>query len=269
MPMTGLCRYRLFSVPPILAGGLGCLMLLFSFTSCTPSGVYHHVQSGQTLYSISKIYRQNETYLARINGISDPTQLKTGTRLFIPGATRQLNVPATVKSAPVTRVRPAAPPKPAAQPQQKKTTTNKKTPQPVAAPKVRSSKPHSTKNTLQLRWPLRGKILRAFGDTRQSGGNGIEIATPVGTSVLAAAAGKVIYSGDGVQGFGHLIILQHENDFFTVYGYNSRLFARTGQFVSRGQKIAESGLSPAGAPGRLHFEVRSGKQPVNPILYLP
>lgn len=245
------------------------VILILSFSACAPSGIYHQVQPGQTLYRISKTYQHDETYLARINGIADPTQLKTGTRLFIPGATRQLRVPATVplKSADKTPATVAV--KPAPKPVQKKSTP---APQPQATAtktKNRSNKTSSTQKAIALHWPLRGKILRSFGDTRQSGGKGIEIATPVDTPVLAAAAGKVIYSGDGVQGFGHLIILQHENNFFTVYGYNNRLFVRTGQFVSRGQKIAGSGLAPAGGEGRLHFEVRRGKQAVDPIFYLP
>jgi lipoprotein NlpD len=245
------------------------MILVLSLSACAPSGIYHQVQPGQTLYRISKVYQQDETYLARINGIADPTQLKTGTRLFIPGATRPLNVPATVpgKTAPKAPAPVSAAPAP--KPVAKKSTPVTKPQAPVSTPKTQTTQTHSDKKAIQLHWPLRGKILRAFGDTRQSGGKGIEIATPVDTPVLAAAAGKVIYSGDGVQGFGHLIILQHENDFFTVYGYNSRLFARTGQFVSRGQKIATSGLAPAGGEGRLHFEVRHGKQAVNPILYLP
>ncbi|NCP02472.1 MAG: M23 family metallopeptidase [Deltaproteobacteria bacterium] len=270
--MTALCTYRFLSVPLAFLGVLRWLLpaLLFLCSSaCTPSGIYHQVRPGQTLYRISKTYQQNETNLARINGISDPTQLKTGTRLFIPGATRQLNVPATVSSTtadlPPTPVASSSGTKPA----QKKAPPPTKPQLRITTPKISPAETRSTKKAIQLHWPLRGKILQAFGEKRQGSGKGIEIATPVGTPVLAAAAGKVIYSGDGVQGFGYLIILQHENDFFTVYGYNRRLFARTGQFVSRGQKIADSGLSPSGETGRLHFEVRRGKQAVNPILYLP
>jgi len=270
--MTGLCTYRFLSVPPALLGVLRWLLpalLILCSSACTPTGIYHQVAPGQTLYRISKTYQQNETYLARINGISDPTQLKTGTRLYIPGATRQLNVPATVSSTPVDRPPTSVASSPVPKPVQKKAAPPAK-PQPrITTPIIKPAETPLAKKAIQLHWPLRGKILRAFGDTRQGGGKGIEIATPVGTPVLAAAAGKVIYSGDGVQGFGYLIILQHENDFFTVYGYNRRLFARTGQFVSRGQKIADSGLSPSGETGRLHFEVRRGKQAVNPILYLP
>lgn len=79
----------------------------------------------------------------------------------------------------------------------------------------------------------------------------------------------MIYSGDGVKGYGHLIILQHENDLFTVYGFNQQNLVRLGDFVSQDEKIALSGVPPSGGQPRLHFEVRKGKVAVNPILYLP
>jgi len=113
-------------------------------------------------------------------------------------------------------------------------------------------------------------LYKSFSAKAKAGsGKGIEIAVRSGSSVKAAEAGKVIYSGDGVNGYGHLIILQHENDLFTVYGFNQRNFVRQGDFVSQGEKIALSGTPPAGGTPRLHFEVRKGKQAVNPILYLP
>ena len=98
---------------------------------------------------------------------------------------------------------------------------------------------------------------------------GFEIEAEPGTPVLAAAAGKVIYSGDGVKGYGHLIIVQHKNDFYTVYGFNSRNLVKQGDFVSQGEQIAVSGTPPGGGEARLHFEVRKKKVAVNPILYLP
>jgi lipoprotein NlpD len=122
----------------------------------------------------------------------------------------------------------------------------------------------------KLNWPLKGRIVRQFSSSAEAGaGRGIEIAAIPGTSVLAAEAGRVIYSGDGVSGYGHLVILQHDNQLFTVYGFNQRTLVDQGVFVSRGDRIALSGTPPAGGEPRLHFEVRSGKEPVNPQLYLP
>ena len=79
----------------------------------------------------------------------------------------------------------------------------------------------------------------------------------------------MIYSGDGVNGYGFLVILQHENNLFTVYGFNQKNFVKQGDFVRKGERIALSGTPPSGGKARLHFEVRKGKVAVNPILYLP
>ncbi|WP_051689971.1 M23 family metallopeptidase [Pelobacter seleniigenes] len=257
----------------IIAGLLGLLL-----AGCQ-TGVYHTVTKGQTLYRISRTYQVNETYLARVNGISDPSQLRIGTRLFIPGATRQRSVPVVrpdvppalavvPQPAPKSQVaKPAAPVAPAAparQPSPPRGTA------PDNTPAVLASKAPPATTVKKLQWPLRGKIVRTFSDQgKAGGGKGIEIAVRAGSDVSAAEAGKVIYSGDGVKGYGFLVILQHENDLFTVYGFNQRNLVRQGDYVSKGEKVALSGIPPGGGKPRLHFEVRKGKTAVNPILYLP
>ncbi len=250
---------------------LVALVLLLS--GCLRQGVYHEVKPGQTLYRISKTYKVEEAYLARINGIPSPKRLRVGTRLFIPDATHTLYVPATVprpktetlsNTTPQTKIA-SGPTKTASvrKPAQKSAPGLKN----ATKPKLVNTKP--SKPNVKMDWPLRGKILRAFGQSGKGGGKGVEIAAQEGSKVTAAAAGKVIYSGDGVRGFGHLMILQHENDVFTVYGFNSLNHVKQGQFVSQGERIASSGRPPSGESARLHFEVRVGKQAVNPILYLP
>jgi murein DD-endopeptidase MepM/ murein hydrolase activator NlpD len=239
------------------------LLIFLSLCGCE-TGIYHTVKPGQTLYRISKTYGIDESYLARVNRVNDPTQLKTGARLYVPGAQRTLYVP-VLKSTAVTPAKKIAPiqkkkyvPKPVKV--TKKTTVN--------APYI-PQKSNAT-NVKKLRWPLRGKIVRSFSSkAKAGGGKGIEIAVRSGSSVVAAEAGKVIYGGDGVNGYGFLIILQHENDLFTVYGFNKKNIVRQGDFVSKGEQIALSGTPPSGGQARLHFEVRKGKQAVNPILYLP
>lgn len=260
-------RRKEIEKPAHRSGWLGVvallLLLLIALCACS-SGVYHRVKPGQNLYRISKTYGVSETYLARINGITDPTLLQTGTLLFIPGAQRALKVPV------ITGDVSPPPPPPAKPPTQK--------PFKQAPSKVKSKPAMITPATPEpaatsirrLHWPLRGKIVHSFSATAKAGGGkGIEIAVRSGSEVSAAEAGKVIYSGDGVKGYGHLIILQHENDLFTVYGFNQKNLVKMGDFVSRGEKIAYSGVPPAGGEPRLHFEVRKGKQAVNPILYLP
>jgi len=246
----------------LLIGG-GCL-----FLSACEAGIYHTVKPGQTLYRISRTYDINETYLARVNGISNPSQMPIGTRLYIPGADRVLQVQV---------IKPKKPTKTVTAPQQKKKVQPARQqskvakPKPVAAEtKVPVLKKTKATQVKKLQWPLRGKIVRSFSkQAKTGGGKGIEIAVREGSNVTAAEAGKVIYSGDGVKGYAHLIILQHENDLFTVYGFNRKNLVRQGDFVSKGERIALSGTPPAGGHPRLHFEVRKGKIAVNPILYLP
>lgn len=258
--------------------GRYCILVVLSLVvvACH-TGVYHTVEPGQTLYRIGQTYGVDSTYLARINNISDPKQMRAGTRLFIPGATGQQRVAGTEpKRSSVPSSRPAPPPvakkvpsKPAASPQP----TSKPPPEPAVTrtpkpPQPAPSKPQASRP--QYSWPLRGRIVREYSTTAQAGsGRGIEIAANKGSNVTAAEAGRVIYSGDGVNGYGFLVILQHEHEIFTVYGFNERNLVAQGAFVSRGQKIALSGVPPAGGEPRLHFEVRQGKNPVNPLLYLP
>jgi len=242
------------------------------------------VQPGQTLYQISRTYGIEESYLARVNRISDPTRLAVGQRVFIPGATSVKHVPATVSpsrkavsSGNPGRKHPAAAP---GSGQQKKKPSAVKSRKPATKsyhPTGRRQGPVKTKTTGtpppvrkgHFLWPARGRILKPFGGQGKNAGNGIEIAVRKGSPVHSAAAGKVIYSGNGISGYGNLIILQHDDSFYTVYGFNSKNLVEAGGFVSKGQKIALSGVPPSGGSPRLYFEVRYGKRPVNPIFYLP
>lgn len=244
---------------------LSIALVFFLLVACG-GGVYHTVKPGQNLYRISRAYDVDKDYLARVNGISDPSMIKAGTRLYIPGASQVKYVPQVESSSPSTKT---APSKTTA-----KKPTNKPTNRPVAVKKPAAKSPPASRsnatNVSKLSWPLRGKIVRSFSLQAKAGsGKGIEIAVRSGSVVKAAEAGKTIYSGNGVKGYGHLIILQHENDLFTVYGFNQQNLVREGDFVSQGEKIALSGTPPAGGQARLHFEVRKGKVAVDPILYLP
>lgn len=238
---------------------LGCLLL-----GACETGIYHTVKPGQTLYRISRTYGVDESYLARLNGIADPSRLPSGSRLFIPGAEQVHSVSVVNGTEPVERSTPKRP-----QPTQKSSRAAKaaETKEQSSASAPQSSAATSVK---KLEWPLKGQLLRTYQEEARSGaGKGIEIAAPSGSVVTAAEAGKVIYSGDGVNGYGYLIILQHENDFYTIYGFNKKNLVKQGDYVSRGERVALSGIPPAGGKSRLHFEVRKGKQAVNPILYLP
>ena len=116
------------------------------------------------------------------------------------------------------------------------------------------------------RWPAAGKVIGRFlaGDPTQQG---IDLAGPVGTPVRAAADGEVVYSGNGLLGYGELLIVQHSPDLLSAYGHNQRRLAQEGERVRAGQVIAEQGQR--GSVGLLHFEVRKRGKPVDPLSYLP
>lgn len=156
-------------------------------------------------------------------------------------------------AAPVTQTAPsAAAEKPAEKP----------APPPAPAP--------ATVGEIDWAWPVPGKVITNFSDG--SGGTeaskGIDIAGRLGEPVQAAAAGKVVYVGSGLRGYGNLVIVSHSPLYLSAYAHNSRILVKEGQQVARGQKIAELGNSDADQP-KLHFEVRHQGKPVDPLKYLP
>ncbi len=117
----------------------------------------------------------------------------------------------------------------------------------------------------EFRWPARGRIIQGF----KSGGNdGINISVPAGTSVRAAENGVVVYAGDGLKGYGNLVLIKHPNGFVTAYGNNAELEVKRGETVKRGQVIAKSGDTGNVNSPQLHFELRKGSTPVDPTNYL-
>jgi murein DD-endopeptidase MepM/ murein hydrolase activator NlpD len=120
-------------------------------------------------------------------------------------------------------------------------------------------------------WPLEpgtGVISSGFGLREGHPHEGIDIAAPAGAPVRAAADGEVVYCGHGVRGYGNLVILRHEPGFLTVYAHNEQNLCRQGERVARGQVIARVGQTGHATAPHLHFEVRFGEQPEDPIRYL-
>jgi len=119
-------------------------------------------------------------------------------------------------------------------------------------------------------WPTGGKVLTQFvdGGAGKESNKGIDIAGRAGEPVQAAAAGKVVYAGSGLRGYGNLVIVRHNATYLSAYAHNSKILVKEGQAVTRGQKIAEIGSSDADQP-KLHFEIRFQGKPVDPLKYLP
>jgi len=246
-------------------------LLLLLLVGCgSGSGIYHPVKQGQTLYRIGKAYGVDSRYLARINGIDEPTRIHAGKVLFIPGARKVL----PDLDEPTSRIAP--PPRSAVA----RSSSFEKKPSPSAAKK--SPPPPVVKKQAQpaapvtrapvkgmFIWPLKGEIVRRFGQKDHQKSNGIEISASPKSSVIASAPGRVTYSGNGVQGYGNLIIIQHSDAYFTIYGYNASNLVETNAYVGRGDRIALSGTPDGEDKGKLHFEIRQGKKAVDPTLYLP
>lgn len=207
----------------------------------TAPGQYR-VQRGDTLYSISFSYGLDYRDVAAWNDIGPPYRIYPGQRL-------RLRAPAT-----------AAPPQQArAQPSRPAASTRRVEP--------RREDPTPRQRTLHWQWPTRGEVIRTFSAT-DNGKKGIDIAGKSGQPVRAAADGEVVYSGEGLLRYGKLIIIKHDQTFFSAYAHNRVLLVAEGQRVKSGQTIAELGSTGTTRP-MLHFEVRRNGHPVDPLGYLP
>ncbi|MBN9133015.1 MAG: peptidoglycan DD-metalloendopeptidase family protein [Nitrosospira multiformis] len=113
-------------------------------------------------------------------------------------------------------------------------------------------------------WPSKGRVSDLFSESTK----GIDIVGMRGQAVTASAGGKVVYSGEGLRGYGKLIIIKHNETYLSAYAHNSKLLVKEGETVIKGQKIAEMGSTDAGLV-KLHFEIRKNGKPVDPLKYLP
>jgi lipoprotein NlpD len=121
---------------------------------------------------------------------------------------------------------------------------------------------------MRWRWPTKGKVVSTFSEKDRSR-RGIDIQGVDNQPVYAAESGKVVYSGSGLVGYGNLIILKHNDEYLSAYGYNNNLMVHEGTSVKRGEQISTMGTPHNGAEAMLHFEIRNQGKPVNPLRYLP
>ncbi|MCB1628717.1 MAG: peptidoglycan DD-metalloendopeptidase family protein [Xanthomonadales bacterium] len=230
----------------------------------------HVVQSGDTLYAIARRYGVDFRELARWNKISAPYTIYPKQRLQVSApsrtasssggrpAARPSGKPSTARTAPVP-TRPTAtptptPPKP----------TPAATPSPTAVPaKPPAATPAANAGGGSWRWPTEGSVIRGFV-ANDPGRQGIKIAGEAGQPVRAARDGQVVYSGAGLVGYGELVIVKHAGGYLTAYGHNRRRLVQEGEQVKAGQPIAELGRTGTDRE-MLHFEIRVGGKPVDPL----
>jgi murein DD-endopeptidase MepM/ murein hydrolase activator NlpD len=119
-------------------------------------------------------------------------------------------------------------------------------------------------------WPVSGNVSRSYGQGDDGArSDGVNIDVPRGTPVKAAASGEVVYAGDELVGFGNLVLIRHSGGWITAYAYSDALKVKEGDMVSQGQAIATSGATGNAGSPQVHFELRKGKEPVDPADYLP
>lgn len=250
----------------------------------------HKVVKGDSLYSIGFRYQKDYKTLAAINNISPPYRIYPNQIIKLIGEPNKVVFKPTDNSKVTTQaVKPQQPitaktepikstPKPLAQkPKSKndsaqKANTNKAVKKPISAPvtKPPAKKPIAVKtpnkSNLNWLWPTKGKIRTTFLASNPAR-KGISIGGQSGQDVKAAEDGVVVYSGNGLLGYGELIIIKHNDSFLSAYGHNNKLNVKEGQKVTRGQVIAELGSSGTNV-NNLHFEIRKNGKPVNPLNYV-
>jgi len=218
------------------------------------------VKRGDTLYSIALEHGADYREVAQWNGLDDPSKLKAGQVLRVTPPEPQPATAEVGRPRAVSRIesRPLdAKPEAKAEPP-------RSAPVPAAAPApvppVAAVAPAG-----EFIWPVKGKVLTAFAEPRSKG---IDIDGKPGDPVVAAAPGRVTYTGTGIAGLGKLVVIKHDSGFITVYAHNREVVVKEQQAVARGQKIAELGSTDADRP-KLHFQIRRGSAAVDPLRYLP
>lgn len=237
------------------AAALGLALAAVLAAGCTGGPVrdedyiYYRVKRGDTLYSIAWRYALDYHAVAALNGLSADDPIHPGQVLRIqalgaapPGTPAEARAP---RQAAVRAPTPAVPP------------PRKGGAEPVPLPD----------GPVTFRWATQGDVVQRFA----SGGldrQGIDIAGSLGQPVVAAADGRVVYSGNGLPDYGNLVIIKHDSRFLSAYAHNQKLHVEEGAYVKSGQRIADMGQTGTGRP-KLHFQIRKNGRPVDPLKYLP
>jgi murein DD-endopeptidase MepM/ murein hydrolase activator NlpD len=220
-------------------------ILMLSCASSPKQGSTHVVRPGENLYRISQHYRVSVDSIIRANRIRNVSNVSVGTRLIIPR----------------TRVAPSnrslIPPEGVA--------ANSRATGKSGASRVRAKR----ESNLDFTWPVRGRLSSRYGHRKGRPHEGVDIAAKQGTPIRAAEAGRVIHSGWGLGAYGRVVIVKHAGKYSTVYAHNRKNTVSVGEFVERGQVIAQVGATGNASGPHVHFEIRRDRSPQNPISFLP
>lgn len=242
------------------------------------------VRRGDSLYGIARRHHVHAGTLASLNNIADPAAIQPGQVLKLPSSGSRIasakpaSKPAgrTVGRSAGTRRTASAARTRGPSPAPKAAVSKAKKPAATARAETRVAKrqpaPLDTKSGGQprFRWPVRGRVIAGFGPKRDGAHNdGINLAVPMGTSVHAAEDGVVAYAGNELKGYGNLILVRHSDNWVSAYAHSSKILVKRGQRIRRGQVIAKAGQTGGVAKPQLHFELRRGSRPVDPVKHLP
>ncbi len=236
------------------------------------------VESGDTLYSIAWRYGYDFKDVATWNDIDEPYIIYPGQKIDLKAKPKAVTKPKkslqpgpiiskSEKSDKKTQKKSNLQPKPVSKsPSKQKTATEKPKQTVVTKKNTTKAKPKPLPTgKVKWQWPTQGKLVRSKQLTSKKG---IDISGRIGQPIKAAAAGRVVYSGSGLLGYGRLIIIKHSETYLSAYAHNSELLAREGDNISIGQTIAKMGANNNGQP-LLHFEIRKNGKSINPLKLLP
>jgi murein DD-endopeptidase MepM/ murein hydrolase activator NlpD len=217
------------------------LVIALGGCASTPEGPVHVLRPGENLYRLSRYYGVSVEAIRKANDIRDVTEIRAGERLVIPGAAK------APPGATLAYIPESAP----------------------APPRGGRRELARLETNLDFDWPVAGRLSSSFGRRRGRNHDGIDIPARSGTVVRAAEAGRVIHSGRGLGDYGNVVIVKHAGRYSTVYAHNRRNRVDKGDFVEKGQVIAEVGKTGNASGPHLHFELRRDRRPEDPLLYLP
>ena len=243
-----------------------------------PSDAYVHViESGESLYTIARRYNVTAQAIIQANGFSSPDKIFVGQKIVIPGKASNLAAMGPKGTKPQTLGAPPAElaaPKPVTvasiEPEAKVPLAQVKPLAPAAAPAaVAEAQPLQQPKTEpvlsgadKFRWPISGRVITDFANSK---GTGINIEAPEGAAVRSAENGQVIYAGSGVEGYGNLILIRHPNGYVSAYAHLKDMNVAKGTVVNRGDNIGTAGKTGSVSKSQLHFELRKGATPVDPL----
>ncbi len=213
------------------------------FSNPKPVGAWHVLRPGETVWSVAQNYGTSVKRIVRANRIRDVREVAAGRRIWVPGG---------------------KPPE----------GTGSGTPGVIRgierkeAPSREAARRDARREDLSFRWPSEGRLTSKFGRRWGRKHQGIDLAARPGTPIRAAESGRVIHSGP-LGAYGKVVVIRHSKQYTTVYAHARKLHVKRNDWVRRGDKIAEVGSTGRSTGPHLHFEVRRGRTPQDPLLFLP